>query len=108
MSEFDDDDFVSNDFYSVVGNAQLNELRAVEKQREIEREKMNELAEDQESKAMTLMQIVGLRTAKELEVAAEEKNVVEDQRMRAEETKRKEQANAQLVNQFPPPNLTHS
>jgi hypothetical protein len=108
MSEFDDDNYVANDFYSLVGDAQLKELREVEKQREIEREKMKQLAEESQSKSMTLMQIAGLRSQKEIDALSLEKNEAEEKRLKDEDTKRKEQEHARLVNQFPPPDLKHN
>lgn len=108
MSEFDDDDYIAGDFYSLVGSAQLNELREVEKRRDAEREQMRQLAEDQASKSMTLMQIAGMRSQKEIDAATEEKNVVEEKRSRDEETQRKAQEHARLVNQFPPPDLKYN
>lgn len=107
MSEFEDDTYVAGDFYSLIGNAQLSEMIEVEKQRDIEREERQQLAEAQTPNAMTLMQIAGLRTQKELEAAAEEKNAVEDKRSKEAETQRKEQEHARLHNPFPPPDLRH-
>ncbi len=105
MSDFDDEDYIANDFHQLVGAAQLNELREVEKQRDAEREKMKQLAEAQNAKAMTLMQIAGLQSQKELDAAAAEKNAVEEKRSQEEEAKRKETERARLVNKFPPPDL---
>lgn len=107
MDDFDDDQ-IAGDFHSLVGNAQLNELIEVERRRDAEREAMKQLAEDQKSSALTLMQIAGMRTQKELNALALEKNEVEEKRSRDEELKRKEIENARLVNQFPPPDMRHS
>lgn len=107
---FDDDDsdhYVSGDFYSIVGAAQINELEAVEKQREKEREAAKRLAEDQKSSAMTLMQLAGMKTRKELEQLAQAKDAKEDLKSDAERAKLKAEEQARLVNQFPPPNLTN-
>lgn len=108
MSEQEDDDFVSNDFYSLIGGAQLNELREAERQREIEREARQQLAQQQDPKAMTLTALAGMRSKKEIDALAEEKNALEDKRMQTEEQKRKEQEHARLVNKFPPPDLKHN
>jgi len=107
MDDFDDDQ-VASDFLSIVGDAQLNELIEVERRRDAEREAMKRLVEEQQSSAMTLMQIAGMRTQKELNALALEKNEAEEKRSRDEEIKRKEIENARLVNQFPPPDLRHS
>lgn len=104
MSELDDD-YVADDFYSLVGNAQLNELKEIEKAREEERELQKQLAAKQNPNAMSLMALAGLRSQKELEVLAEQKNADEDKRLQDEQTKRKEMENARLVTKFPPPNL---
>ena len=97
----------SQDFYSIVAQAQFSELEAVEKQRERERELARELAEKQNAASMTLMQIAGMKTAKELEAAQAATDVREDERLEAEAKKRKQDERERLHNQFPPPDLKH-
>ena len=107
MDDFEDDNAVAGDFYSIVGSAQYNELVEVEQQRERDREAQKLLAEQQKSDAMTLMQIAGMKTKKELDTLAQEKNAAEEKRSELEEKQRKEAEHARLVNQFPPPDLKH-
>lgn len=110
MSDFDDyedDGYVAGDFRMIVGQVQLNELEEVERQREREREAAKRLAEEQKSKAMSLMQIAGLKTAKEIEQLAQDKNAQETARTEAEEQKRKEAERERLHAPFPPPNIKH-
>jgi hypothetical protein len=105
FDDFDETNHVSGDFYSLVGQAQLSELEQVEKQREAEREAQKRLAEEQQSSAMTLMQIAGMRTRKEIEQLTREKDVKDDERLANEDKKRKEAERERLSNQFPPPDL---
>lgn len=110
MSDFDefDDEIVAGDFYSLIGAAQHNELVEVEKQRERDRQAMQELEEKQKSAAMTLMQIAGLKSQKEIDQLLAEKNEADVKRVEEEERKRKALENARLTDQFPPPDLSHS
>jgi hypothetical protein len=108
MSEYDDDSYVAQDFHSLIGSAQLSELQEVERKRDLEREAMRQLAEDQKSSAMTLMQIAGMRSQKEVDAVAVEKDAAEAKRIQDAEAKRKEQEHARLVNKFPPPDLKHN
>lgn len=108
MDDFDDENHVAGDFYSLVGGAQFNELQEVEKQREREREAQKRLLEQQQNASMTLMQIAGMKTHKELSALAAEKDAAEEKRLQQEEAKRKEAENARLVTQFPPPDIKHS
>jgi hypothetical protein len=107
MDPFDEDN-IAGDFFSLVGRAQVAELEEIERLRDKERAAMRALAEEQRSPSMTLMQIAGMRTQKELDALADQKNVQEEQRDHDEELKRKEAERARLVNQFPPPDLKHS
>jgi len=108
FDDFDDGNYVAGDFYSIVGQAQINELEEVEKQREAEREAQKRLAEQQKSQAMTLMQIAGMRTKKELDQIAAVENAKADLKLAAEELKRKEAERERLHTQFPPPDIKHS
>jgi len=107
MSDLEDESYIAGDFYSLIGSAQLNELKQVELAYVAEREEAQQLTQEQNPGAMTLMQIAGLRSQKELDAVAEEKNAVEDKRLADAEVQRKEQENARLQNKFPPPDLKH-
>lgn len=106
--EYDDDTAISGDFYSIVNAAQLNELEEVERAREREKAARDQLAEAQRSSAMTLMQIAGLRSAKEIEAMMKDKDTREIAKSEEEEQKRKDAERERLVNKFPPPILKHS
>lgn len=102
--DFDGEDaFVAADFYTIVHDAQMNELEAEEKRLNEERERNRELARQQNPNSMSLMQVVGLRTKKELDRDVESK--MEEEEKKSEETiqKEKEEAHARLTNKFPPP-----
>ena len=106
MDDFgDDDDYIAGDFHSLVGQAQFNELEEVERQREKERAAARRLAEEQKSNAMTLMQIAGMKSAREIEQLAKEKETRYIASSEAEEQKRKEAERARLNAPFPPPDL---
>lgn len=107
FDDFDEGNNIAGDFYSIVGQAQFNELEMVEKQREAEREAQRRLAEEQKSQAMTLMQIAGMRSQKEIDALLREKNAKADEQLVQEEQKRKDAERERLVNQFPPPNIKH-
>lgn len=107
MSDYDDEDVVAGDFYSLVGSAQLAELIEVERKREHEREAMKALEIKRNSTSMTLMQIAGMKTQKELAALQHEKNAVEEAKSNTEESERKKAENAKLTNAFPPPDLKH-
>lgn len=107
MSDFDDEE-IYGDFYSLVAQSQVNELLAVDKQREQERESMRLLAEKNKQAAMTLMQIAGLKSQKELDQITAEKLDEDVKRSEEENRKRKAAENAKLQDQFPPPTITHS
>lgn len=100
---YDDDDYVATDFHMIVGEAQYNELVEVEKQRERDREAARALRKENE---MTLMQIAGLKSQREIDKELTAKDTVEQQRLQLETMKRKEQENAKLRDQFPHPNIT--
>jgi phage FluMu protein gp41 len=106
-----DDDYISDDFGSLIAHAQLNELEEVERQRDQEREAALALARKHNPKfgtvegPTTLMQIAGLQTQKELDVIAAEKNAIEDKKAQQIEKQRKEAEHARLVDPFPPPEL---
>lgn len=101
--EYEDDDFVSPDFAMLIDSAQRNELAALEKAREREREAQRKLNAANSSQAMTLSQIIGLKSQKELDQEAAAKLSAEEKKDLVDETKRKENAKQRLANQFPPP-----
>ena len=107
MSEYDDDmdAYVASDFYSIVGDAQLNELKEVEKARDREREEMRLLQEKAKNASMTLAQVAGLKSAKEMEQLLQEKNTRDDAKLVDENKQRKAEEKARLENRFPPPEL---
>jgi len=105
--EFDDDE-IADDFYSLVADAQLNELKAVDAQRAYEREEIALLNEHRKEQAMTLMQIAGMKSQKELDRIAAEKHSEEVEQTKNEDRKRKAAENAKLTDQFPPPIISHS
>lgn len=107
MSEYDDDmdAYVASDFYSIVGDAQLNELKEVEKAREKEREDWRILQEKQKNPSLTLAQVAGLKSAREMEQLLDEKNTRDDAKLVDEAKQRKAEEKARLENRFPPPEL---
>jgi cell division protein FtsB len=103
FDDYNDDDYVASDFHMIVGEAQYNELVKVERQREREREAARALRKANE---MTLMQIAGLKSQREIDKEDSTKDVAEQQRLQLETVKRKEIENAKLRDQFPHPNIT--
>lgn len=108
FDDYSDDDYVAGDFHSLVGLAQYNELVEVEKQREAERKRAQQLREESASKDMTLMQIAGLKSQKEIDKETALKDAADQKRDLAEQQKRKDIEHAKLRDQFPPPNITDS
>lgn len=108
MGEFDDvnEDEISGDFFTLVNQVQFNELEAVEKQREQEREINRELQSRHDAAAMTLIQVAGLKSQKEIDQLLHEKNQADIKRQEADEKKRKDAEHARLIDQFPPPDLS--
>lgn len=107
MDEFDEDNdaYVASDFYTLVADAQFNELKEVEKHRAREREDARLLQEKSNASVMTLAQIVGLRTEREMEQLTQDRDEREVEKSEAEDKKRKADEKERLVARFPFPDL---
>lgn len=103
--EDDEENFIAYDFHTLVYDAQHAELVLEEKRREEEREKARELAQQNNPSAMSLMQIAGLRSQKELDKEAAEKTSQEVAQDKVAEQRRKDEENERLVARFPYPDL---
>lgn len=107
MSDFDDYDdgeqYIAEDFYSIVGSAQRNELEKVEKERAQQRQA--QLDAMKENNDLTLLQAIGLKTQKDIEVLTQDRTVREEKRSEEDEQKRKEAERVRLEAKYPPPDL---
>lgn len=107
MSGFDDEEnFIAQDFHTLVFDAQMNELEEEEKRRSEEREKALELAKRHNPSSMSLLHIAGLRSQKELDKEQLEKTVADEEKVKQEDRQRKDEEESRLVTRFPAPNIT--